>query len=44
MEEMTRFDLLAASMCALLGAKSSYHKMIEEENNFDYDITRATLW
>lgn len=44
MEEMTRYDLLAASMCALLGAKSSYHKMVEEENNFDYDITRATTW
>jgi hypothetical protein len=42
MEEMTKYDLLAASMCALLGAKSSYHKLVNEDNNFDYNISKAT--
>ena len=44
MEEMTKYDLLAASMCALLGAKSQYGKIVEEENEFNYDIEQAFYW
>jgi hypothetical protein len=44
MEEMTRYDLLAASMCALLGAKSTYGKIVSDENEYNYDITRALWW
>lgn len=44
MEEMTKNDLLAASMCALLGAKSTYGKLVEEENEFNYDIQNAFYW
>lgn len=44
MEEMTKYDLLAASMCALMGAKSSYHELVKEEDSFNYDITAAAWW
>ena len=40
-EEMTRYDLLAASMCALLGAKSIHSKLEEQENDNIYDIGSA---
>jgi hypothetical protein len=39
LEEMTKYDLLAASMCAGLGSKSSYGKLLEEENEMDYDLS-----
>ena len=44
MEEMTRYDLLAASMCALIGSKSSYDKIVEDESSFNYDITKLMSW
>ena len=44
MEEMTRYDLLAAAMCALIGSKSSYDKIVEDESSFNYDITKLMSW
>lgn len=38
-EEMTKYDLLAASMCAGLGTKSSYSKIIDEERETEYDLS-----
>lgn len=37
-EEMTKYDLLAASMCAGLGTKSSYSKILSEENEIEYNL------
>lgn len=42
-EEMTKYDLLAASMCAELGAKSEYSKWVAEENEIDYDISQGIM-
>lgn len=39
LEEMTKYDLLAASMCCGLGVKSSYSKMVDEENETNYDLS-----
>lgn len=40
-EEMTRYDLLASSMCAKLGAKSTYHDLVNDDNDYNYDLTRT---
>lgn len=39
LEEMTKYDLLAASMCAGVGSKSSYSKLVAEENETNYDLS-----
>jgi hypothetical protein len=40
-DEMTKYDLLAASMCAKLGAKSIHSKLEDKENEKSYDLASA---
>lgn len=42
LEAMTKFDLLAAAMVALIGAESAYSSIMDQEENFEVDL--YSLW